>query len=88
MSAPGFWDNPEGAKEVIQEANVRKVWVEEHRVLCREQKDLLELTSLAISDEDPACRTWRGMPNAWKSAWATLSSATSCPARTTNGTPS
>jgi len=54
MSAPGFWDNPEGAKEVIQEANVRKVWVEEHRVLCREQKDLLELTSLAISDEDPS----------------------------------
>jgi peptide chain release factor 2 len=28
--------------------------VEEHRVLCREQKDLLELTSLAISDEDPS----------------------------------
>ena len=54
MSAPGFWDNPEGAKEVIQEANVRKVWVEEHRVLFREQKDLLELTSLAISDEDPS----------------------------------
>ena len=54
MSAPGFWDNPEVAKEVIQEANVRKVWVEEHRVLCREQKDLLELTSLAISDEDPS----------------------------------
>jgi peptide chain release factor 2 len=54
MSAPGFWDNPEGAKEVIQEANVLKVWVEEHRVLCREQKDLLELTSLAISDEDPS----------------------------------
>jgi len=54
MSAPGFWDNPEVAKEVIQEANVRKVWVEEHRVLFREQKDLLELTSLAISDEDPS----------------------------------
>jgi peptide chain release factor 2 len=54
MSTPGFWDNPEGAKEIIQEANVRKVWVEEHRALFREQRDLLELTSLVISDEDPS----------------------------------
>lgn len=54
MSAPGFWDNPESAKAVIQEANVRKVWVEEHRAISREQQDIIELLSLASSEDDPS----------------------------------
>jgi len=54
MSGPGFWDNPESAKGVIQEANARKTWVEEHRALSREQQDLRDLISLASSEEDPS----------------------------------
>jgi peptide chain release factor 2 len=54
MTAPGFWDNQDAAREVIAEANLLKAWVEPWAELDRKGRDLAELLELLQDDGDEA----------------------------------
>ncbi|MBN2288724.1 MAG: peptide chain release factor 2 [Candidatus Glassbacteria bacterium] len=54
MAAPGFWDDQENARQVIDEANRLKRWTEPVNVLGGRLKDLAELCELAGEEEDGA----------------------------------
>jgi peptide chain release factor 2 len=61
MAAPGFWDAPESARDIIAEANQLKAWVEPWRALDRKATDLSELAELLVAETDEAMeQEWRG----------------------------
>jgi peptide chain release factor 2 len=53
MSNPGFWDDQEAAREVIDESNRLKAWVEPWRVLAGHVEELDALAELLQDEEDP-----------------------------------
>lgn len=60
MSEPGFWDSPDGAREVIAEAKTLKGWVEPWDALTERATHLGELGELLEADEDEALEAeWR-----------------------------
>jgi peptide chain release factor 2 len=52
MAAPGFWDDPEAARTVIEESNRLKAWVEPWSALSGQASDLTALAELLESEED------------------------------------
>ena len=52
MAEPGFWDNPEKARNTIQHVKVLNALVKPYEELTRAQKDLAAMAELA--DEDPS----------------------------------
>jgi peptide chain release factor 2 len=54
MSAPGFWDSPDAAREVIAESNLLKSWVDPWHALTRKSLELAELAELLVTDPDPS----------------------------------
>jgi len=52
MSAPGFWDRPEEAREVMEESARLKGWVEPWRDLDAKSLELVELAELLRADPD------------------------------------
>ena len=63
MAAPGFWDAPEAARDVIADANQLKAWVEESyrrvapKQLIAELNSRLHITSIAVTHDIVAART-------------------------------
>jgi peptide chain release factor 2 len=54
MTAPGFWDNQDAAREIIAEANLLKAWIDPWAELDRKSADLAELLELLQDDPDAA----------------------------------
>ncbi|MCK5482396.1 MAG: peptide chain release factor 2 [Gemmatimonadetes bacterium] len=52
MAKPGFWDQPEAARGVIEQANKLKAWTEPWNSLTRRVEDLTELADLLAEEED------------------------------------
>jgi peptide chain release factor 2 len=52
MASPGFWDNQEAAREVIDQANELKAWVGPWKSLAKRVEDLTELAALLADAED------------------------------------
>jgi peptide chain release factor 2 len=60
MASPGFWDDPDGAREVIDEANRLKGWVEPWSRLDSKAQDLAEIGELLEMEADAELeREWR-----------------------------
>jgi peptide chain release factor 2 len=60
MSAPGFWDSADAAREIIAESNQLKAWVEPWLDLERRGRELSELAELLDVDPDESMETeWR-----------------------------
>jgi len=53
MAAPGFWDNPERAREVVDDVRALRRWVEPFTELTRRLVDARELAELVQQDPDP-----------------------------------
>ena len=53
MAAPDFWDRPEKAREVMEEANRLKGWVEPWKELDGKPRELEELGELLQAEPDP-----------------------------------
>lgn len=53
MAEPGFWDRPEGAREVMEESAELKGWIEPWRGLEGKGTDLMELAEFLRSEPDP-----------------------------------
>jgi peptide chain release factor 2 len=53
MSAPGFWDSADAARDTITESNQLKGWVEPWQALTRKSQELSELAELLEVDPDP-----------------------------------
>jgi peptide chain release factor 2 len=53
MSAPGFWDSADAARDTITESNQLKSWVEPWQALTRKSQELSELAELLEADPDP-----------------------------------
>src|SRR6185503_12279797 len=53
MAAPGFWDNPERARSIVEEMQRTKRWTEPFAQLSQRTRDSIELASLLESDPDP-----------------------------------
>jgi peptide chain release factor 2 len=51
MAAPGFWDQPDRARIVVEEARLLRRWTEPYAELTRRLADARELA--ALNDEDP-----------------------------------
>jgi len=54
MAAPGFWDDQEKARAVIQEANAMKSWIEPYDTLSARVRSLLEMEELLAAEPDEA----------------------------------
>src|SRR5438552_246475 len=52
MAESDFWDNPQGAREIIGQANELKSWVEPHQQLLAKINELDELGTLLESEHD------------------------------------
>lgn len=52
MTSPGFWDNPDRARDVVQEIRQLKRWTEPFTELHRRTRDALELAGLAAEEPD------------------------------------
>jgi peptide chain release factor 2 len=52
MARPGFWDDPEAARETIAESNRIKAWVDPWNELSSKVKDLEALADLLAEEED------------------------------------
>jgi len=52
MTEPGFWDNQDRAREVIEESNTLKSWVEPWTTLSKRSSDLKEMADLLEMEED------------------------------------
>ena len=60
MSAPGFWDAPDSARDTIAESNQLKAWVDPWTDLERRGRELSELAELLEVDPDESMETeWR-----------------------------
>lgn len=53
MARPDFWDRPEDAREVMEEASRLKGWVEPWKELDSRSAELLELSELLSEEPDP-----------------------------------
>lgn len=53
MAAPSFWDDPDEARDTIQEANELKEWVEPWKELHDRARELEELAELMETESDP-----------------------------------
>ncbi len=53
MTAPTFWDQPDQAREVMEESNRLKGWVEPWNSLDTKAGELAELAELLLDDPDP-----------------------------------
>ena len=53
MTAPGFWDRPDEAREVMEESNRLKGWVEPWNHLHQKAVELGELAELLVDEPDP-----------------------------------
>jgi peptide chain release factor 2 len=53
MSAPGFWDSPDAARDIIAESNQLKSWVDPWTDLTRKGQELTELAELLDMEPDP-----------------------------------
>ncbi len=61
MAQPGFWDDPDRAREVIDESNRLKGWVEPWLDLSGKASDLKEIGELLREEPDPALEEdWAG----------------------------
>ncbi|MBI4540597.1 MAG: peptide chain release factor 2 [Gemmatimonadetes bacterium] len=54
MADPGFWERPDVAREVIEEARRLKSWVEPWQRYAAKASELLELAQLLLEEEDEA----------------------------------
>ena len=52
MAAPGFWDDPNAARSVIEESNRLKAWVEPWSELSKQNADLQALVELLEGEDD------------------------------------
>ena len=52
MGEPGFWDVPDRAREVIQEVNTLKNWIEPYDRLDAKLREMTELDQLLNSEDD------------------------------------
>ena len=52
MSDPAFWNDPDKAKKISQEATLLKTEVEGHEELVRKADDLSEYLEMAMEDGD------------------------------------
>jgi len=52
MASPGFWDQPDAAREVIEQANGLKAWTEPWASLSRRVDELTELADLLAEEDD------------------------------------
>lgn len=52
MASPGFWDQPDAARGVIEQANRLKAWTEPWASLTRRVDELTELADLLAEEED------------------------------------
>lgn len=68
MAVPGFWDNPERARETIAEANRLKGWVEPWKALHRRAAELGELAALLAEEPDA------GLEEEWRNELASVTS--------------
>lgn len=60
MSAPGFWDDQEKAREVIAEVNELKGWIQPVDTLSARARELVELMELLDAEPDEAmAEDWR-----------------------------
>ena len=60
MTEPGFWDNPDSAREVMEDANRLKSWVEPWRALRDKGEELAELAELLAEEDAPELEEeWR-----------------------------
>jgi peptide chain release factor 2 len=53
MAAPGFWDQPERARQAVEELRQAKRWTEPYQDLRRRATDAVELAHLIATDPDP-----------------------------------
>jgi peptide chain release factor 2 len=53
MAGPGFWDQPERAREIVEEVRRLKRWTEPYADLDQRMQDARELTALIEDDPDP-----------------------------------
>lgn len=53
MAGPAFWDQPNHAREVMEEANGLRGWIDPWKELDRKATDLLELAELMREEPDP-----------------------------------
>ncbi len=53
MAAPGFWDNPERARSVVEDIRQLKRWTDPFADLSRRLTDARELADLVAQDPDP-----------------------------------
>jgi peptide chain release factor 2 len=61
MTRPGFWDDQEGAREIIGRANALKEWTEPWQRLSGKVDELAELGELLEAEDDPALSAeWAG----------------------------
>lgn len=60
MAAPGFWDAPSAARDVITESKALNAWVEPWDALSRKETELAELGALLEAEPDDVLETeWR-----------------------------
>ena len=52
MASPGFWDNQEQARGIIEEANDLKGWVEPWKTLSTRTRELREMGELLETESD------------------------------------
>ncbi len=57
MARPGFWDDPERARQAVDEIRQLKRWTEPFLELMSRTRDALELAGLAADDPDPDIET-------------------------------
>ncbi|CAN5850152.1 peptide chain release factor 2 [soil metagenome] len=61
MSAPGFWDSPDAARDTIAEVNELKAWVEPWAALMQKASDLTELAEMLETEPDAGMEAeWTG----------------------------
>jgi peptide chain release factor 2 len=53
MAAPGFWDDPERARQAVEEARELKRWTEPLVDLSKRTQEALEMATLVAEDPDP-----------------------------------
>ena len=89
MSDPSFWNDPDKAKQISQEATLLKTEVEGHETLVRKADDLIDYLDMAMEVGDASFAA--DIESSTTTSCGTLKSGKSsccCPASTTTATPS
>lgn len=89
MSDPAFWNDPEKAKKISQEATLLKTEVEGHEELVCKADDLSDYLEMAMEDGDASFA--EDIENSTTTCSRISRSGkcgSSCPANTTSATPS